>query len=400
MAVALTTVYTQRVSLLLLLWTGVAPAQETSDDPAAEIDAPLDPEAEAAAQAAAELDALADPEALVASTWDELLAYAPVTFVMEERYDPEAPWEGSTALTFTADGELFLGDEPINELELSGNVARWTGSDNPHSGSFVLLPRGPWADATAGLAVVGELASFDEDLIELRGVAERADEGILAGEDAWDAAPIVIAPEVLAELERRKLVILDTTDPEVPWIVQDGAGNPIDSFYFARMTGDLEAQELLAQEMKVARITGWSIAGGGVVLVGLASIPIALIDHSLDRPNRSTYEDRVDRAAFDSDAAYEEALEFQLGLYRQDLGAYRSAEAGNTDLRWTGVALAGGGMMAMVAAPYTVQGMVADRKDPSRTWSRDRAEQLMARYNAAVREELGIPEEWEDPWDE
>jgi aminoglycoside/choline kinase family phosphotransferase len=44
--------------------------------------------------------------------------------------------------------------------------------------------------------------------------------------------------------------------------------------------------------------------------------------------------------------------------------------------------------------------MVADRKDPSRTWSRDRAEQLMARYNAAVREELGIPEEWEDPWDE
>ena len=388
------------MSLLLLLWTGVAPAQETSDDPAAEVDAPLDPEAQAAAQAAAELEGLAEPEALVASTWDELLAYAPVTFMMEERYDPEAPWVTSTPVTFTLDGELLIGEEPINEVELLGNVARWTSSDNPHQGSFVLLPRGPWADAPAGLALVGELASFDEDLIELRGVAERADEGILAGEDAWDAAPIVVPPEVLAEYERRKLAILDTTDPEVPWIVQDGAGNPIDSFYFARMTGDLEAQELLAQEMKVARITGWSIAGAGAVLVGLATIPIALIDHELARPNRSTYEDRVDRSSFDSDAAYEEALEFQLGLYRQDLGSYRSAEATNTDLRWTGVALASGGMMAMVAAPYTIQGMVADRKDPSRTWSRERAEQLLERYNSAVREELGIPDEWEDPWAE
>ena len=149
-------------------------------------------------------------------------------------------------------------------------------------------------------------------------------------------------------------------DYEVPWVVRDGMGNPVDTRNFARMTEDEKAIELLETEAKQAKIKALSVAGGGVLLIGLAAIPIALIDRDLVRPDWDNYESRVDRENYASDEEYLDAIDIQRGIYVSDLGDYRNGTGSNTDMRWAAGVMAGSGVIALASAPWAVDGQRED----------------------------------------
>ncbi len=201
----------------------------------------------------------------------------------------------------------------------------------------------------------------------------------------------VVADQALAEYERRRLELVAVKRQAVDWVIQDGAGNPVDSFWLSRNAPDVQAAAMLQKEQRQARIIGWSTAGTGALLVGLAAVPILRIEHDLKQPAWRTYEDRVDRNNYSSEAEYLAALEDTQAQYTLDLGKYNTAESKNADRRWMGLALAGGGVMTMAVAPYAMQGFVASREQPARTWSRARAEALVEEHNRRLRAELGLP---------
>lgn len=206
---------------------------------------------------------------------------------------------------------------------------------------------------------------------------------------AW-GEPVVEA-DALAEYERRRLEVVSVKRQPVEWVVQDGVGNPVDSFWLSTNAPDVQAAQMLQKEQKQARIIGWSTAGAGAVLLGLAAVPILRIDHDLQQPRYADYEERVVRDNYSSDAEYLAALEDTQAQYTLDLGEFNTAESRNSDRRWMGLALAGGGVMTMAVAPYAMQGFVASREQPARTWSRARAEALVEEHNRRLRSELGLP---------
>ena len=217
--------------------------------------------------------------------------------------------------------------------------------------------------------------------------AEEIPEELPAAE--WGDA--VVSEEALVAYAARSLRIEGVLGQEVDWVVRDGADNPVDSYWLAEDTSDQEARTLLNKEMKQAKIIQWSAVGLGATLVGLAAIPILRIDHDIEKPLWRDYEDRVERSSFDSDEEYLQALDEQQGLYLGDLGVYNTAAGDNADRRWTGLALAGGGVMTMAVSPYAVQGAVQRRHEPAQLWSRSRAEQLVEQHNRELRAELGLP---------
>jgi len=221
--------------------------------------------------------------------------------------------------------------------------------------------------------------------------------GLAMAEEIPDELPLVpwgeavVSADAIVAYQARELGVHGVLNQDVDWVIQDGAGNPVDSFWLASAVPDVEAEELLEKEMKRARIVQWSAVGLGATLVGLAAIPVMAIDHSIEKPKWKTYEDRVDRASFDSDQDYLQALDEQQALYLQDLGAYNTAAGDNADRRWTGLALASGGVMTLASSPYAVQGFVTKRREPANLWSRSRAEALVEQHNLALRIELGLP---------
>jgi hypothetical protein len=201
----------------------------------------------------------------------------------------------------------------------------------------------------------------------------------------------LVEDALLEQYERRRLELVSVKRQPVDWVIQDGAGNPVDSFWLSTNAPDVEAAAMLQKEQKQARILGWSTAGAGALLLGLAAVPILSIEHDLQQPRWATYEERVDRNNYSSEAEYLAALEDTQAQYTLDLGKYNTAESRNADRRWMGLALAGGGVMTMAVAPYAMQGFVASREQPARTWSRARAEALVEEHNRRLRAELGLP---------
>ena len=201
----------------------------------------------------------------------------------------------------------------------------------------------------------------------------------------------VLAEDAVVVYQARSLRVRDVQGQDVEWVVQDGGGNPVDTFWLAQAAGDTEAQVLLAKEMKQARIVQWTAVGLGATLIGLAAIPVARIDHALTEPQWQDYRDRVQRDNFDSEADYLAAIDEQQALYQNDLGAFQTASSSNADRRWTALASAGGGVMTLAAAPYAMQGMIEKRREPANTWSRARAEALVESHNRALRADLGLP---------
>ncbi|MCP4805330.1 MAG: hypothetical protein GY913_00700 [Proteobacteria bacterium] len=201
----------------------------------------------------------------------------------------------------------------------------------------------------------------------------------------------VLAEDAIVQYQARHLRVRDVKGQDVGWVVQDGGGNPVDTFWLAEHADDRQAQDLLAKELKQAKIVQWTAVSVGGTLVGLAAIPVARIDHTLAEPEWQTYRDRVQRDNFDTESDYLAAIDEQQSLYQNDLGAFQTASSSNADRRWTALALAGGGVMTLAVAPYAVQGMIHKRREPANTWSRSRIEALVEEHNRTLRADLGLP---------
>ncbi|MED5371184.1 MAG: hypothetical protein VX899_09235 [Myxococcota bacterium] len=330
-------------------------------------------------------------------TWEALIERAPLTFATWVEQPlvvgaSEAEWAPGPDLILLADGSVYWGETKILDAYFGGSKLLFPPAGNPLGAKLTLsrepadwegLPENPGWTATG---LIQEEGSFARPV---RAVERRP---VISGDDAWEAPPVVIDEETWAAWEAGRLLIVETPyDAEVRWVVRDGLGNPVNTRSFARMTSDEEAIALLEAEERKAKITAASVAGGGVLLLGLSTIPLALLDTDLSRPDWDDYTARVDRENYASDDEYLDAIEIQRGLYIAALGEYRTARARNTDRRWTAAALAGTGVIALASAPWAIDGQREDRDAVANTWSRKRAEALIAQYNDELKLSLGIP---------
>ena len=218
----------------------------------------------------------------------------------------------------------------------------------------------------------------------------------------WEDAPIIeeagAEPELDAEslrvYEERKLEVVDAieNDGTTTWVVRTGSGAVVDSFTFVRLTGDAEGADLLESEIRTARRAGIGVAAGGGVMMGLAAIPVVLIDNSQIRPSVEDYTGRVDRGNFESDEDYQAELEVQQQRYRVAMGEYESGQGFNEDMRWLGLTLVSGGAMTMAVAPFTTRAIVEDRRPVANLYGRDRAQELCDDYNRALQQQLELRE--------
>jgi hypothetical protein len=291
---------------------------------------------------------------------------------------------------------VYWGETKILDAYFGGSKLLFPPEGNPLGAKLTLsrdaadwgeLPENPGWTATG---LIQESGSFARPI---RAVERRP---VVTGDEAWEEPPVVISEETWAAFESGRLQVVETpSDYAVPWVVRDGMGNPVDTRNFARMTEDEKAIELLEAEAKQAKIKALSVAGGGVLLIGLAAIPIALIDRDLVRPDWDNYESRVDRENYASDEEYLDAIDIQRGIYVSDLGDYRNGTGSNTDMRWAAGVMAGSGVIALASAPWAVDGQREDRAEVAETWSRERAERLIEDYNNMLKSSLGIPWDYE-----
>ncbi len=343
---------------------------------------------------------LLTPE-LPAPTWEALIERAPLTFATQIEQplvvgQEEADWAPGPDLVLLPDGSVYWGEIKILDAYFGGSKLLFPPEGNPLGAKLTLsrdaadwgeLPENPGWTATG---LIQESGSFARPI---RAVERRP---VVTGDEAWEEPPVVISEETWAAFESGRLQVVETPyDYEVPWVVRDGMGNPVDTRNFARMTEDEKAIELLETEAKQAKIKALSVAGGGVLLIGLAAIPIALIDRDLVRPDWDNYESRVDRENYASDEEYLDAIDIQRGIYVSDLGDYRNGTGSNTDMRWAAGVMAGSGVIALASAPWAVDGQREDRAEVAETWSRERAERLIEDYNNMLKSSLGIPWDYE-----
>lgn len=352
-------------------------------------------------QAMGEDEPEADPELVTPElpdpTWEALIERAPLTFSTQIEQplvvgQDEATWAPGPDLVLLPDGSVYWGETKILDAYFGGPKLLFPPEGNP-LGAKLTLSRAPadWNDLpeNPGWTATGLIQESGSFARPIRAVERMP---VITGEDAWEEPPVVISEETWAAYEAGRLLVVETPyDYEVPWVVRDGMGNPVDTRNFARMTEDEKAVELLEAEAKRARVTALSVASGGVLLIGLSAIPIALIDRDLNRPDWERYESRVDRENYATDEEYLDAIDIQRGLYISDLGDYRSASAGNTDMRWAAGVMAGTGVLALASAPWAIDGQREDREEVAETWSRERAERLIEDYNNMLKGSLGIP---------
>ncbi len=330
-------------------------------------------------------------------TWEALIERAPLTFSTQIEQplvvgQDEATWAPGPDLVLLPDGSVYWGETKILDAYFGGPKLLFPPEGNP-LGAKLTLSRAPadWDDLpeNPGWTATGLIQESGSFARPIRAVERMP---VITGDEAWEEPPVVISEETWAAYEAGRLLVVETPyDYEVPWVVRDGMGNPVDTRNFARMTEDEKAIELLEAEAKRARVTALSVAGGGVLLIGLSAIPIALIDRDLNRPDWERYESRVDRENYGSDEEYLDAIDIQRGLYISDLGDYRNASAGNTDMRWAAGVMAGTGVLALASAPWAIDGQREDREEVAETWSRERAERLIEDYNNMLKSSLGIP---------
>ena len=233
----------------------------------------------------------------------------------------------------------------------------------------------------------------------------------------WEDVPAIEEGEPAPQLdgesmriyEERKLEVVDAIDNDgtTTWVVRTGSGAVLDSFTFVRLTGDSEGEDLLESELRTARRVGVGLATGGAVMMGLAAIPVVLIDNSQIRPSVEDYTGRVDRGNFESDEDYQAELEFQRQRYRVAMGEYESGEGFNEDMRWLGLTLVSSGAMTMAVAPFTTRAIVEDRRPVANLYGRDRAQELCDEYNLALQYQLQLRDgpvlpliEGPEAWDE
>jgi hypothetical protein len=136
--------------------------------------------------------------------------------------------------------------------------------------------------------------------------------------------------------------------------VEDGSGFPYDTMRFALQVGDLATVEQLERERRSGSsvTVGLAVVGGGAVLTGLGLMFAGFGDAA---------------GALDYEAM---ALSNQVG--------------------WTGVVVAGGGGMVLSGIPRLRRSLVQRRERPDRFYDRERAQELVDRYDHALEEELGV----------
>ena len=334
-------------------------------------------------------------------TWEALIERAPLTFATQIEQplvvgQDEPNWAAGPDLVLLPDGSVYWGEVKILDAYFGGSKLLFPPEGNP-LGAKLTLSREPadWDELpdNPGWTATGLIQESDTFARPVRAVERRP---VITGEDAWEEPPVVVSEESWAAYESSRLLLVETPyDHQVPWVVRDGLGNPLDTRNFARLTQDEKAIELLKAESKQAKIKALSVAGGGVLLLGLSAIPLALIDRDIVRPDWNSYESRVERENYASDEEYLNAVDIQRGQYVSDLGDYRNDNAGNTDMRWAAGVMAGSGVIALASAPWAIDGQREDRAEVAETWSRERAERLIQDYNNLIKSSLGIPWEYE-----
>lgn len=161
-----------------------------------------------------------------------------------------------------------------------------------------------------------------------------------------------------------------------PWAVLRGDGTAVTAHEFATLTGDKAELKRMDRANKGSKALRWGLTGAGVVLVGLAALPLVGMEDVGDLG------DEPDPANYPDAKMYTDDL--------QDWRQRREDANQNQNRLLTAVTLGTSGALALAVSPFPPSGTRERQKVTPAYYTIEEADEKILTFNAGLKRQLGL----------